>query len=111
MDSLTLSIGLISFLNRREELAVPSWPAESIRTCTLVLACPVVTPRIWPIKQLPFRFAPGRPIAITLLAVVMLLPALAPKAVLPMPVMLLPLVLLESALVPMAVLNPPVVLP
>ena len=28
--SLALSIGLISFLNRREELIVPSWPAESI---------------------------------------------------------------------------------
>jgi hypothetical protein len=30
--SLALSIGLISLLNRREELTVPSWLLESIST-------------------------------------------------------------------------------
>src|SRR5215475_8770367 len=32
MASLALSIGSMSFLNRHEELIVPSWPLESITT-------------------------------------------------------------------------------
>src|SRR5882724_4304214 len=74
MASLALSIGLISFLNRREELTVPNWPRESINT-GMALFCAVVTPRMWPIKQLSFTLAPTVPIQITLLAVVTFRPA------------------------------------
>src|SRR6266513_2783195 len=98
MASLALFIGLISFLNRREELYVPSWPAESIMT-GMASAFAVVTPRMLPIKQLLLTSAPGVPIAITLSAVVTLPPAILPKAVLELPAMLL-----ESAPFPMAVL-------
>jgi hypothetical protein len=48
MTSLALSIGLISFLYRREELTVPNWPAVSINT-GMALLFPVVTLRILPI--------------------------------------------------------------
>src|SRR5437667_5590532 len=78
MASLALSIGLISFLNRREELAVPSWPKESIRT-GMTSACAVVTLRMLPIKQLPLTLRLMDPIQITLSAVVTLLPAPSPK--------------------------------
>src|SRR6266699_3653401 len=104
MASLALSIGLISFLNRREELAVPSWPAESIMT-GMASAFAVVTSRMRPIKQLLVTFAPAVPIAITLLAVVTPLPASNPKAVLKLLV-----VFLSSAKEPSAVLSKPVVL-
>src|SRR5882724_13301312 len=121
MASLALSIGLISFLNRREELTVPNWPRESINT-GMALFCAVVTPRLWPIKQLSFTLAPTVPIQITLLAVVTFRPAPWPKPILPLPVLLfesavepmavfaLPVVLLKSASKPLAVLAPPVLL-
>ena len=60
-----MSIGLISFLNRWEELIVPSWPAESITTGMASAFC-VATPRMLPIKQLLFTFPPALPIQITL---------------------------------------------
>src|SRR6266542_6451603 len=106
MASLACSIALISFLYRREELAVPSWPAESIRT-GMASGFAVVTSRMLPIKQLLSTFSPGpkAPIQITLLAVLTPKPATAPKAVL-----LLPMVLLGSAKIPLAVLLLPVVL-
>ncbi len=103
MASLALSIGLISFLNRREELAVRSWPKESIRT-GMASACAVVTLRMLPIKQLPLTFRPMDPIQITLSAVVTLLPAPSPKAVLLKPVVF------WSASAPMAVLLKSVVM-
>src|SRR5206468_3308780 len=103
MDSLALSIGLISFFNRRDELFVPSWPAESITT-GVASPIAVVTSRMLPIKQLLFTFAPGVPIQITLLAVLTPVPAKTPKAVLPAPV------LLKSASLPTAVLALPVLL-
>ena len=43
MASLVWSIGLICSLNRREELTVPSWPAESINT-GMALLFAVATP-------------------------------------------------------------------
>lgn len=55
-----------------------------------------------PIKQLSLTSAPGEPMQITLLAVPTALPALAPKAVLPLPV------LDKSAFSPMAVFELPV---
>src|SRR5215468_1816965 len=87
--SLASSMGVISFLNRREELIVPSCPAESIKTGR-ALGFAVATPRMLPIKQVLLMFAPATlaPIQITLLAVVTLLPDPKPKAVLPVPVML-----------------------
>src|SRR6266542_6843091 len=103
MASLVLSIGLISFLNRREELTVPSWPAESISTG--VAAFTVVAPKMLPIKQLLLTFAPVAPMQITPFAVVTKPPAPLPKAML-----LLPVALLESASTPTAVLLLPVVL-
>src|SRR6266545_2376824 len=104
MALLACSIALISFLYRREELTVPSWPAESIST-GMASVFAVVIPRMRPIKQLLLTFAPATPIAITLLAVVTPSPATTPKAVL-----LLPVVLLASAPVPLAVLKKPVLL-
>src|SRR6266480_1643126 len=106
MASLLLSIGLISFLNRREELIVPSWLLESIMT-GMASAFAVVASRMWPIKQLLLTFAPPAvaPITITLSAVVTPLPASNPKAVFPLLV-----VLKMSAPTPMAVLAPPLVL-
>src|SRR6266496_4080013 len=117
--SLACSIGLISFLNRREELAVPNWPTISISTG--IAAFTVVTPRMLPIKQLSLTFAPEVPIAITLLAVVTPRPAPNPKAMLLTPVLLAsaskpvavfwkPVVLFRSAPSPLAVLKTPVVL-
>src|SRR6266542_5299800 len=103
MASLVWSIGLISFLNRREELAVPSWPQESIRT-GIASAFAVVIPRMLPIKQLAPTFLPWVPIAITPLAVLTPSPAPNPKAVLSLPV------LNRRAATPMAVLFKPVVL-
>src|SRR6266481_22248 len=83
-------MGLISLLNRHEELAVPSWPTESINT-GMASALAVVTPRMFPIKQLLLTFAPGRfePIQIALSAVVILSPASLPMAMLRLPVVLL----------------------
>src|SRR4029453_8560066 len=104
MFSLALSIGLISFLNRREELIVPSCPAESIITLTALLLI-VVTPRMLPIKQVLPTAAPAAPIQITLLAVKTPCPALLPR-----PILLLPVSLIARALAPMAVLVSPVVL-
>src|SRR5260370_41715355 len=123
MASLALSIGLTSRLKRREELIVPSWPAESIRTGIASGLC-VVTPRILPIKQVLSKLAPATlaPIQITLVAVVTPEPAELPKAVLrsplvllnsapsPIAVVLLPVVAPGSELVPMAVLALPVVI-
>src|SRR5262245_36906343 len=121
MASLALSIGLISFLKRRDELIVPSWPTESITTGMASVAA-VVTPRMLPIKQLLLTLKPTCPIAITLSAVVTPPPAKVPKAVLLLPVVLAaralrptavlsePLVLSTSALIPLAVLDSPVVL-
>src|SRR6476660_8614539 len=105
MASLALAIGLISFLNRAEELIVPSWLAASITTGR-ALAFIVVTPRMLPIKQVLLTFAPETlaPIQITLLAVVTLPPAPAPKAVLVPPV-----VSRSNACTPTAVLKLPVV--
>ena len=48
---LVSCISLISVLNRREELTVPSCPSESMTTFT-ASATPVVTPRIAAIKVL-----------------------------------------------------------
>src|SRR6266513_404479 len=104
MASLASSMGLILCLNRRDELAVPSWPVESI-TAGMASGFAVVTPRMWPIKQLLLTSRPGCPIQTTLLAVSILTPALKPK-----PVLLLPVVLLKNAPVPLAVLPEPVVL-
>src|SRR5436305_12685774 len=103
MASLVLSIALISFLYRRDELIVPSWPAESIST-GMALFCAVDVLRMWPMKQLLVTFAPKVPIQITPLAVVTLIPAKAPKAV------LLPPVARDSAIAPIAELPPPMVL-
>src|SRR6266566_2069111 len=99
MASLVLSIGLISFLNRFEELIVPSWPAESIITGR-ALAFAVVTPRMAAIKLLVWLAPPMRmvlasaatpllPISILLLPVVRFKPALTPNAMLIAPVLFL----------------------
>ena len=112
MASLDSSIGLISCLNRRDELIVPSCPAESTRTGVPTFT--VVAPKMFPIKQLLLTFAPELPIEITLLAVVTLTPALNPRALLleplilltsaprPIPTFVLPLVVLRSAPAPIA---------
>src|SRR6266550_4721527 len=75
-----------------------------------------------PIKQLLVTFAPELPMETTLLAVVTLVPAPSPRAVLPWPEVLkpsapepmavlpLPVMLATSALSPLAVLSTPVVL-
>ncbi len=107
------AIGLISFLNRREELSVPSWPAESIRT-GMAFAFPVALPRVPAMKVLvwpePMRVVldspatPTLPISILLLPVVRSAPAKGPNAM-----FLLPMVLLKSARKPLAVLPLPVV--
>src|ERR1051326_9502450 len=101
---MAVPIGLISFLNRREELIVPSWLFESITTGS---ASPfwVETSRIWPMKQLLFMLAPRAAIQITPCAVVTLEAENAPRAIL-----LLPVVLPASAVWPIAVLLSPVVL-
>src|SRR6266853_348594 len=130
MLSLVLSIGLISFLNRREELSVPSWPAESTRT-GMALAFAVVAPRIPAIKVClwlaPMRIVfdssatPSAPISMLLSPVVRLSPAEKPRAMLLLPVLLAsalaplavlksPATLLASALAPLAVLELPVIL-
>src|ERR1041384_3873049 len=98
---LAVPIGLISFLNRREELIVPSWLFESITTGS---ASPfwVETSRIWPMKQLLFMLAPRAAIQITPCAVVTLEAENAPRAIL-----LLPVVLLIRARAPCAVLLAP----
>ncbi len=82
----------------------------------------VVIPRMLPIKQLLATSAPELPMEMTLLAVVTLLPAPSPRAVLPWPEVLkpsapepmavlpLPVMLAMSALRPLAVLSTPVVL-
>jgi hypothetical protein len=92
----------MSFLNRSEEATVPSWPAPSITTGKALAFC-VVTPWMFPMKQVPFTFAPAmaRPIQITSSAVM----TPAPKATLKLPV-----VLFSSELKPMAVLRSPLVL-
>ena len=51
MAWLAVSIGLISCLNRCDELIVPSWPSESIRM-GMASTFPVVLPRIPAIKVL-----------------------------------------------------------
>src|SRR5438552_9999660 len=51
MDSLALSIVLISLLNRTDELIVPSWPWESITTF-MASAIPVVVSKMPAIKVL-----------------------------------------------------------
>src|SRR4026209_1910419 len=122
MASLVLSIGLTSFLNLREELIVPSWPAESITT-DMALAFCVVTPRMLSIKQLSLTFAPERPVPMqmTLLADVTKSPAERPTPILAVPVLLmrapnptavllLPVMLFWSANAPLGVLKPPRVL-
>ena len=74
---------VMSFLNRTDELEVPSCPFESITTG---VAPPTgVTPKMLPIKQLLLTGAPGPPITMTLLAPVTNLPAFAPNAMLPLP--------------------------
>ena len=93
----------MSFLNRRDELTVPSCPFESIIT-DMASPIPVGTPRMFPIKQLLLMFAPltWEPIQMVLLAVVMALPAPKPKATFWTPV-----VLFRRAFSPIAVLAPP----
>src|SRR6516165_787689 len=96
-------MGLISSLYRAEEVIVPNWPFELMRTAT---PSDEVAPKILPIKHVLFTFAPATPapMQITLLAVVTLSPASSPIAVL-----LLPVVLLRNALRPTAVFpRPPV---
>ena len=100
MASLALSIGLILFLKRREELAVPSWPSESIKT-GMASAFAVVTPRMFPIKQLSLTFAPKDPIQITLSAV------MTKAGPMPKAVFLLPVTVCESVLLPIAVFKLP----
>src|SRR5207248_10524756 len=104
MASLALSIGLISSLNLREEVIVPSLPFELMKT-----AIPEgdVWPKMFPIKQLSSTLFPATlaPIQMTLLAVVTFWPASLPKAILELPV-----VLLGSALSPIAVFATPAVL-
>jgi hypothetical protein len=77
----------MSFLNRSEEATVPSWPAPSITTGK-ALAFRVVTPRMFPMKQVLLTSAPAtpRPIQITSFALMTPLPAPAPKATLKLPV-------------------------
>ena len=60
----------MSFLNRADELAAPSWPAESINT-GMAFALFVATPRILQIKQVLLMLLPltPSPIQITLSAV------------------------------------------
>src|SRR5262249_34731851 len=110
------SIGVISSLNRREEVTVPSLPSELMKTA---VPPEEVAPKIWPMKQLLLWLTPGEPIQMTLSAVVTAPPAPAPKPMLPPPVLLLasaraptavlkaPVVLLKSALSPLAVLPKP----
>jgi hypothetical protein len=89
----------MSRLNRRDEATVKlDVCIDHHRYCPYLLLS-----KIFPIKQLLLTFAAGTllPIQITLLAVVTLLPALAPKATLPLPVPLN-----ASARLPTAVLSP-----
>src|SRR5882672_11484776 len=123
----------MSSFPRREELAVPSWPALSITTAT-ALALAVVTPRMPAmnaaacVPAVPIRMVldspaiPVLPMSILLLPVVRLDPARVPSAMLlppvvldsraltPLAVLLLPVVFLKSALPPLAVLLNPLVL-
>src|SRR6266542_3964303 len=84
MDSLVCSIALISFLYRREEVAVPSCPVELMKTC---MPPEAVAPKMPAIKVLvcpePMRIVadspptPLLPISILLLPVVRREPAVA----------------------------------
>jgi hypothetical protein len=53
---------LIFSLKRLEDVIVPSYPSELIKT---EVPPPEVVPKIFPIKQLPLRFAPAVPMQIT----------------------------------------------
>src|SRR5437899_10534445 len=99
MASLTLSIGLISLLNRREEVKWPILPVESTDTGTP--SPPTGAPKMLLIKQLLSSLRPERnaPIQITLLASATPLPAPAPTATL-----LKPVELFKRASKPLAVL-------
>src|SRR5262249_34939051 len=132
MASLALSIGLISFLNRREDGiggCVPSWPSLFIVTTlsvppSLTPLMPAIKVRVWWIEPIRVVFdslaaPPVLPMSILKLPVPMMFPAEAPKAILSAPVVLkareprpiavlaLPVVLRKSALRPVAVFSMP----
>src|ERR1051326_209208 len=95
---MACSIGLRFSLKRREDVVVPSWPLALTRT---PIPPAEVVAKTLPMKQLLLTFWPGMPMQIALLAVVTLIPALAPMAVLLSPR------LFRSAIFPTAVLFVP----
>src|SRR6266849_6521954 len=96
----------ISCLNRREEVAVPSWPEELTKTAT---PPPLVLPEI-PAMKVAICPVPMRMVFDSLLAPLLAIYMLLPRALNPTAVLLPPMVLENKASAPTAVLLPPEVL-